>query len=1117
MAPANPASSAGKSTAPVANEAIVLSPFTVNTDKDDGFAASNAGTATRLSLDMKDVPAAYSVMTREFIDALGITNVQDAAAWAPNGSGTPPEGNSQDAFQQPMQFNIRGVNNNSGQQRNNYLTSGVIESYALERYDFGRGPNAALFNIGGGNALGGGLGAQTKRARYDKASDTVTYTGGSWAYKRATIDLNRPLTDKLAVRANGVWFDREGWRMNEFEHTKGITATGSYLVTPKTELRVEGAYDRTERNIPAVSIFDGVTGWDGVTVFRGPVTNLIYGTQTAPGVANSFGQVLTFQGERQGVDRYGQFYVWDPFSGVGAIQNYQNTAFTRRGDATANTPILANGTLYVRSLTPAGAAALPFGNGATASGAPSSTQSNGEVNLLYQPNLPDDRFNRALGGSKFRLPGKRFTQAPDASILIQDTKDANLALSHQLGEHWFFEFGGDINKVSNRSIRNGIAGANSREVRIDINQLLPNGATNPRFLEPYTDMPYEFIYRNFINRGARGNIGYRHDTGKWGDYTFGLNLSSSIRTTQNRTRRFSMTTLPDPRMWQSTADQVNIRQYWSNSERPYSEAKMPTTLIRNVFASDNNSFTTTNETIKPRWILSDWNDQDEKFNNAVLAMSAKYFGGKLVVLGVERYDRYSSKLRSRQEFGDLPATWDGTQLLYKPAAPADWAKFSYLPRNATTGVATATTPIPAATRPRVNAPGVTTNNGVQIYNPVFASDRFRNDYSPPENKGDGLTGSYGLVWHALRNASLVANYSTAYIPPPTNAFTLDNDLAVAQTGYGYDGGLRFNFFKGRLTVNTNYFFNQEDHQRVAPPITTSINNLLSRNAATDGSLDGRNDRGLPDIFGQDYQSAKTSGVELEVVGNLARGWRVMLNVGTARVFTFKRYPQTKAFVPENADAYRQVLEDAGGRLDTTRHPNGAPGLAVVNPAVTAALPAEQTNAVIDYNNIWANYALVTGDQPAQGQDRITVNVFSDYTVQSGALRGLRLGLGAQAPGRNYVGSRSADTIVDPANPARAIDDPAVDQTTPVYVKRPTIVTATLGYTLRPANWRGRSLAFQLVVKNLLNDQTVVYQGLDVVARPPNGDFSKPNRVTIAPRNGVYTEPVSVRFSTTLKL
>ncbi|MEY2879205.1 MAG: hypothetical protein RLZZ15_1585, partial [Verrucomicrobiota bacterium] len=790
----------------------------------------------------------------------------------------------------------------------------------------------------------------------------------------------------------------------------------------------------------------------------------------------------------------------------------------RRGDATVNTPLLANGTLYIRSLTPAGAAALPFGNGATATGAPTATQSNNEVNLINQINLPDDRFNRALAGSKFRLPGERFSQAPDAPVLIQDTKDVNFALSHQVGDSWFFEIGGDINKVNNRSIRNGIAGGNSREVRIDINQLLPNGAANPHFLEPYNDMPFEFIYRNFLNRGLRGNAAYRLNAGRLGDYTFNLNLSSSLRTTQNRTRRFSMATLPDARMWQSTADQVNIRQYWSNPSRPYGEQNLPRTLLRQTFAADNTPLAApTPETISPRWTLSDWNDQDEKFSNAVVAVSAKYFGGKLVVLGVERYDRYSSKLRSRQEFGDLPTTWSGTELLYKPEAPADWAQLSYLPRNATTGVTTATRPVPAATRPRVNAPGVVTNNGVQIGNPFFAGDRFRNDYSPPENTGSGFTGSYGFVWHALRNASLVANYSTAYIPPPTNQFTLDNDLAVAQQGYGYDGGLRFNFFGGRLTVNTNYFFNQEDHQRVASPATASINGLLSRNAATDPSLDGRNTRGLPDIFGVDYQSAKTSGVELEVVGAITKGWRVMLNVGTARVFTFNRFPLSKTFIPENADTYRQILEDAGGRIDSARPLPGAPGTAVVNTAITHALPNEQTQAVLDYNNIWANYALITGDQPAQGQDRITVNVFNDYTIQSGWLRGLRVGLGAQAPGRNYVGSRSADTIVDPANPNRAIDDPAVDQTTPVYVKRPTIVTATLGYTLRRAEWRGRTLSFQLVVKNLLNDQSTVYQGLDVVARPPGGDFSKPNRVTIAPRNGAYTEPVSVRFTTTLKL
>ncbi|MBI4885090.1 MAG: hypothetical protein HY826_13655, partial [Actinobacteria bacterium] len=44
------------------------------------------------------------------------------------------------------------------------------------------------------------------------------------------------------------------------------------------ELRVEGAYDYTKRNNPQVNLFDNVSGWDGQTVFRGPITNAIWGT-----------------------------------------------------------------------------------------------------------------------------------------------------------------------------------------------------------------------------------------------------------------------------------------------------------------------------------------------------------------------------------------------------------------------------------------------------------------------------------------------------------------------------------------------------------------------------------------------------------------------------------------------------------------------------------------------------------------------------------------------------------------------------------------------------------------------------------------------------------------------
>lgn len=63
-------------------EAVVLSPFEVSTEKDNGFAASGSLAGGRLASELRDTPVAYSVITREFIDALGITDLQSAAEWA---------------------------------------------------------------------------------------------------------------------------------------------------------------------------------------------------------------------------------------------------------------------------------------------------------------------------------------------------------------------------------------------------------------------------------------------------------------------------------------------------------------------------------------------------------------------------------------------------------------------------------------------------------------------------------------------------------------------------------------------------------------------------------------------------------------------------------------------------------------------------------------------------------------------------------------------------------------------------------------------------------------------------------------------------------------------------
>src|SRR5215217_3811556 len=66
-----------------AEPAVKLDPFQVSADSDVGFVAASSLAGGRIATALKDTPVAYSVITREFIDAFNITDVAQAAEWTP--------------------------------------------------------------------------------------------------------------------------------------------------------------------------------------------------------------------------------------------------------------------------------------------------------------------------------------------------------------------------------------------------------------------------------------------------------------------------------------------------------------------------------------------------------------------------------------------------------------------------------------------------------------------------------------------------------------------------------------------------------------------------------------------------------------------------------------------------------------------------------------------------------------------------------------------------------------------------------------------------------------------------------------------------------------------------
>ncbi|MEO6244443.1 MAG: TonB-dependent receptor plug domain-containing protein, partial [Opitutaceae bacterium] len=254
--PAQTASAPAGKTDLAATDTVTLTPFEVSTSKDTGFAAASSLAGGRLASDLRDTPASFSVINAEFIDALNLTDLVSAANWATGSTFQSDIGtNNFNTF--TVRYNSRGVS--AGQQlRNFFPVNSDNDSYALERYDFGRGANSIVF---GNGSLGGVSSSTTKRARTDRAFQDVKLSAGSYGLLRATIDVNQPINDKLAVRVVGVAQGGLGWRQKEFEKRKGAFATITARPFANTVIRFEAEAINREVNQPINNLSDQLSGW----------------------------------------------------------------------------------------------------------------------------------------------------------------------------------------------------------------------------------------------------------------------------------------------------------------------------------------------------------------------------------------------------------------------------------------------------------------------------------------------------------------------------------------------------------------------------------------------------------------------------------------------------------------------------------------------------------------------------------------------------------------------------------------------------------------------------------------------------------------------------------------
>lgn len=1038
------------------DDPIVLSPFTVSTERDTGFVAASSLAGGRLAGELRDTPVAYSVITRDFIDALGLDNVSDAAAWMPNtvemisGLGG---GQGEDIYNAPGNFNVRGSGAGRGQ-RNFFTYTAPNDSYAVERFDFSRGPNAILF---GNGSLGGVATTTTKQARFDRAFNEVSQRFGSYNDSRTTVDFNRPLGRNAAIRLAGLNSESGGWRKKKFSDIEAAFLTASLKVSSTTTMRIDGEYGKFARNQTFTNLSDQFSAWDGKTTYSGPATTL-------PSNASALG-----------IGRRGAGYnVYDPFSGQNAIMHYQNDPITLSGGANSNAPIAG----YVQGSMPS------FGSA--------------NSTILYAHNVPEGRFANALAGSAFRLPGKSFSLASDAPVYAERFKDLQFTVDQKLGA-FYLQVAADLNRTSYFSYAMDSRG--SGNTYIDINQVLPNGAPNPHFLQPYADAQLRRTLGQNSNNQGRFALGYAKNAGRWGVYTSSILGGTAHSRASSYTYNLSIAQNPDHRRWGASGsalgatDIVRIRRYWNEERRP---VDIPASL-RYV-----DPMTGIDRNINPIWALEqDRTDQAKivktRFNYAIAALNAKYFKDRFVLLGAVRMDDFRTINRQQIQGGDYSATaWDGVTPIMRPDAPSDWADLKFTPKDAN-GVVNG--PVQAADlRPR-------DGNGNPL--PQYANDRFKGDYNAPALSLRKTTRTIGSVVHVQPWLSAFANYAETF---NNNAVIqrIDSSFLPPTVAKGIDLGIRMSVLNGRINAAFTRYTNEEKNASVSGAFSGStLNTILNANKLDDLSPSSTNAYGLATVPGSfnDIRDRSAEGYEFEVVANITKHWRMSANFGLPKVYENNAYSDERAYFEKNLPTLRRIVAEAGAVFDSEDRATLDPGI----PNLTARSP-DVSSAVNAWNSLRTTRLNLVSNKRLS-QDQRSVNFFTDYTFSEGWLRGLRAGIGVQFRGKLLIGYRAADTIVNPANPVTSIDNPNVDAYTPVYSPAPYYLTnATLGYTVRLKS--RREIRFDLRANNLLNKQGPIYSGGSVL-RPLGGDYTSPARETV-PNLFSYRDPFMINLTTTLK-
>jgi len=217
---------------------MTLAAVTVTAEAYSPYQGKPTRTLTKTETPLRDIPQSVTVLTRAAIADQAMLSLADVTRYVPGVTMGQGEGNRD----QPQ---FRGNNGNG-----DLYVDGVRDDveylrdlYNVERIEVPRGSNALMFGRGAGGGL---INRVTRQADWSQARElTVQY--GAHSNRRAVLDLNRALTDRLAARVDGMYENSDSYRDFFNLERYAVAPTVTLLAGPRTQVRLGYEYFKDRR------------------------------------------------------------------------------------------------------------------------------------------------------------------------------------------------------------------------------------------------------------------------------------------------------------------------------------------------------------------------------------------------------------------------------------------------------------------------------------------------------------------------------------------------------------------------------------------------------------------------------------------------------------------------------------------------------------------------------------------------------------------------------------------------------------------------------------------------------------------------------------------------------